>query len=117
MHDNWRAFDHLASVWRGVLQRELRDESVGNQSGLVWGEEEDIGALVKWDRVEETVNRPRGGGEAGEDHEEKGELAKSAVVKSGSLDVKMGRLVEELVNLKKDKLRNKKNIGEIQDHE
>ncbi|KAF3441848.1 hypothetical protein FNV43_RR15763 [Rhamnella rubrinervis] len=64
------------------------------ESGLAWGEEEEIGALVEWDRVEETVNRLMGCGEAVEEMRERvsqlGDLAKSAVAKGGSSDVNIG---------------------------
>ncbi|KAF3441853.1 hypothetical protein FNV43_RR15768 [Rhamnella rubrinervis] len=77
--------------WNSVLESGTASES---WSGLAWGEEEEIGALVEWDRVEETVNRLMGCGEAVEEMREwvsqLGELAKSAVAKGGSSDVNVG---------------------------
>lgn len=81
---------------------------IGVHSGLAWGEEERIGALVKRDRVEETVNRLMGGDESVEGMRKRasqlGELAKAAVGKGGSSNINIGRLLEDLFSLKKERL-------------
>lgn len=80
---------------------------IGVESGLAWGEEEKIGALVKRDRVEETVTRFMGGDESVEAMRKRAselsELAKAAVSKGGSSNINIGRLIEDLSNLKKEK--------------
>ncbi|KAH7553561.1 hypothetical protein JRO89_XS12G0026900 [Xanthoceras sorbifolium] len=86
--------------------------AIGVQRGLAWGEEENIGVLIKRDRVEEVVTRliNNNGGHEKEVVEEMrrrvselSELARLAVCKGGSSYVNVDILITDLLNHKKHK--------------
>ncbi|KAK9289820.1 hypothetical protein L1049_007980 [Liquidambar formosana] len=87
-----------------VLNRLRIGVGIDVESGLEWGKEERVGALVKRHRVEEAVSRLMGEGEAVEGMRKRaselGEMARLAVSKGGSSDVSMGLLIEDLLNQK-----------------
>ena len=81
---------------------------IGVKTGLAWGEEENIGVLVTRDRVEEVVTWLMGESEAVQGMRnrvsELSKLAMAAISKGGSSYVNMGLLIEDLLNLRRDRL-------------
>ncbi|CAH2042354.1 unnamed protein product [Thlaspi arvense] len=101
--------------YNGSFVKRLRiGISIGSMdTGLIWGEEEDAGALVKRGRVAAAVARLMGGGGVVREIRERAsrlsELARAAVRKGGSSYVNLDRLIEDLSNHKRVRM---SNIGE-----
>ena len=91
-----------------VLNRLGIGAGIGVKTGLAWGEEENIGVLVDRDRVEEVVTGLMGESEAVQGMRnrvsELSKLAMAAIGKGGSSYVNMGLLIEDLLNLRRDRL-------------
>lgn len=91
-----------------VLNRLGIGSGIGVKTGLAWGEEENIGVLVDRDRVEEVVTRLMGESEAVQGMRnrvsELSKLAMAAMSKGGSSYVNMGLLIEDLLNLRRNRL-------------
>ncbi|KAL4605486.1 hypothetical protein ACB092_09G032700 [Castanea dentata] len=86
-----------------VLNRLGAGAGIGVKTGLAWGEEENIGVLVTGDRVEEVVTRLMA--ERTRNRvSELNKLAMVAISKGGSSYVNMGLLIEDLQNLRSDRL-------------
>ncbi|XP_065616027.1 UDP-glycosyltransferase 73C3 [Quercus suber] len=91
-----------------VLNRLGIRSGIGVKTGLAWGEEENIGVLVDRDHVEEVVTRLMGESEAVQGMRNRvsklSKLAMAAISKGGSSYVNMVLLIEDLLNLRRDRL-------------
>ncbi|KAK9985549.1 hypothetical protein SO802_030500 [Lithocarpus litseifolius] len=91
-----------------VLNRLGVRAGIGVKTRLAWGEEENIGVLVTRDRVEEVVTRLMGESEAVQGMRNRvsalSKMAMAAISKGGSSYVNMGLLIEDLLNLRRDRL-------------
>ncbi|XWS59648.1 hypothetical protein CRYUN_Cryun08bG0140200 [Craigia yunnanensis] len=93
-----------------VLTRLRIGVGIGVESGLAWGEEEKIGVLVKGEQVKEIVTMLTSEGEDVEGMRKRAsqlsELARW-VVSKGRSSYLQGLLIEDLLKLRREKIRNK----------
>ncbi|KAL6987378.1 hypothetical protein U1Q18_013127 [Sarracenia purpurea var. burkii] len=80
---------------------------IGVDTSMAWGEEEEVGALVKRDLVKAAVTRMIGGGESVEEMRrrarELSKLARSAVKEGGSSSTNLDHLIEDLLSQKAER--------------
>nr|POE50306.1 pentatricopeptide repeat-containing protein [Quercus suber] len=98
----------LHEFFEKFMEAERDISGIGVKTGLAWGEEENIGVLVDRDHVEEVVTRLMGESEAVQGMRNRvsklSKLAMAAISKGGSSYVNMVLLIEDLLNLRRDRL-------------